>query len=86
MCAYNVNKLVDISCVAVCIGSESVLPCICLPLAADRYNCVGSVMWNMLELPRFGWSVNRVCKAVGLDAPPPNPIILVTFNVYQVWG
>ena len=34
--AYNVNELVDTSCVAVCIGSESVLPSFFLPLAADR--------------------------------------------------
>ena len=30
---------------------------------------MGSVMWNMLEQPRFGRSGNRVCKAVGLDPP-----------------
>jgi len=70
-CAYNVIELVDTSCFAVCIGSESILPCICLPLAADRYRCVCSVMWNMLELPRFGRSGNMVCKAVSLWCPPP---------------
>jgi hypothetical protein len=56
-CAYSVNELVDTSCVAL-IGSESVLPCICLPRAADSYRCVGSVRWNMLELPMFGQSGN----------------------------
>jgi hypothetical protein len=65
-CAYNVNELVDTSCVAVCIGSESVLPTICLPLAADRYRCVGSVMWNVLEQRMFGQSVNSVCEGVGV--------------------
>jgi hypothetical protein len=59
-------ELVDTSCVAFCIGSESVLPCICLPLAADSCRYVGSVMWNMLELPMFGQSGNRVCQGIGL--------------------
>lgn len=70
--AYNVNELVDTSCVAVCIGSESVLPCICLPLAADRYRCVGSVRWNMLELHRFGASQGiGSLKVLVCGAPPP---------------
>lgn len=92
-CAYNVNELVDTSCVALCIWSESVLPCICLPLAADSYRCVGSVMWNMLELLMFGQSGNRVCQGVGLWQPFffflslflfPSCATCVTFNVYQV--
>jgi hypothetical protein len=52
--------------VLLCIGSESGLPCISLVCAADSYRCVGSVMWNMLELPMFGLSGNRVCEGVGL--------------------
>jgi hypothetical protein len=59
MCAYNVTEVVDTICVAGCIGSESVLPCSCVPVEADIYRCVGSVMWNMLELPMFGQSGNK---------------------------
>lgn len=36
---------------------------------------MGSVMWNMLELPMFGQSVNRVCEGVGVRSSPPLPVL-----------